>query len=79
MKGLRVSLEGDIFSAWKQNSTASASTIAELTGAFRYRHWLAHGRYWVPKLGKKYDYEGVYSLADSVFHNFPFFAVQSIP
>lgn len=72
-KGSRASLEGDIFSAWKRNSTVTASTISELTGAFKYRHWLAHGRYWKPKLGKKYDYQGVYSLAESVFNSFPFF------
>ena len=71
-KGPRASLEGDIFSAWKRKSTVPASTISELIGAFRYRHWLAHGRYWVPKLGRQYDYQGVYLLAEFIFDTFPF-------
>lgn len=71
-KGSQAALEEDIFLAWKQNSTVSASLMSELTGAFKYRHWLAHGRYWVPRLGKRYDYQTVYLLAESVFESFPF-------
>lgn len=77
VKDSRVSLERDIFSSWKRNSDVTASTISELTGAFKYRHWLAHGRYWTPRLGKKYDYQGVYWLAESVFDSFPFFPDQA--
>ena len=55
----RVSLEDDILPAWRQNSSVSPRVIANLKDAFRYRHWLAHGRYWEPKLGRKYDYQGL--------------------
>lgn len=37
--------------------------ISELITAFKYRHWLAHGRYWEPKLGRIYDYYSLYDLA----------------
>jgi hypothetical protein len=52
---------------------AERSLIGELRGAFRFRHWLAHGRYWTPKLGRRYNYEDVYALADETFKSFPFF------
>ena len=69
-KGTHASLEDDIFIAWKEN-TESGYIISELRGAFKYRHWLAHGRYWEPKLGKKYDYFSVFTLAQTVFDSFP--------
>ena len=59
-KGSRVSLEDDILDKWKEYSSAPVKIIGDLKGAFKYRHWLAHGRYWEPKLGQKYDYYSVY-------------------
>jgi len=67
----RVSLEEDIFEAWKEHSTGSRQLIGELRGAFKFRHWLAHGHYWEPKLGRRYDFIFVYSLADLVLSAFP--------
>jgi len=75
-KGLRASLGKDILSAWGKHTSVSAKLIGDLRGAFRYRHWLAHGRYWVPKLGQKYDYDSVYKLAQIVFSSFPFMSVR---
>ena len=71
-KRMRISLEDDIFSAWTDNSSVASSVLSDLRGAFKYRHWLAHGRYWEPKLGQKYDYQSLYVLAKSVFDNLPF-------
>ena len=65
------SLEDDIFRIWKQESSVSSSVISDLKGAFKYRHWLAHGRYWVPKFGQ-YDYHDIYTLAEEIFNSFPF-------
>ena len=67
----RVSLEEDIFETWKQNSTGSSQLIGELRGAFKFRHWLAHGQYWRPKLGRKYDFSYVYLLAENVLNALP--------
>lgn len=71
-KGSHASLEDDIFTAWKDNTSLSSSIASDLKGVFRYRHWLAHGRYWEPKLGRKYDYFSVFTLAQIVFSSFPF-------
>jgi hypothetical protein len=57
---------------WKREPTIRAGLISDLIGAFRYRDWLAHGRYWPPKLGRKYDYESVYKLAEDILDSFPF-------
>lgn len=65
-----VRLEDEIFQTWRQESPASRALIGELRGAFKFRHWLAHGRYWEPKLGRKYDFNFVYSLADDVLSAF---------
>jgi hypothetical protein len=75
-KGSRASLEEDILSAWKEHTSVPAKLIGDLRGAFKYRHWLAHGRYWTPKLGQKYDYDSVYELTETVFKSFPFMSVR---
>ena len=62
----------DIFSEWQQHSDVSQSVIADMNRAFRYRHWLAHGRYWKPKIGQEYDYDDIYTLAESIYGSFPF-------
>ena len=69
--GVRVSLEDEILAVWLEYSSAGRSTISELRGAFKYRHWLAHGRYWVPKLGRIYDYPTVFVMATNALASFP--------
>lgn len=71
-KGSHASLEDDIFTAWEENTSSSHAIVSDLKGAFKYRHWLAHGRYWEPKFGRKYDYDSVFTLAQIVFDSFPF-------
>jgi len=71
-KGFRVSLEEEILEQWKIHGKASNRLIGELRGAFKFRHWLAHGRYWIPKLGQKYDYYSLYVLAERVQTAFTF-------
>jgi hypothetical protein len=66
----RVSLDEDIFEAWKENMTQHRRLIGELRGAFRFRHWIAHGRYWVKPSGK-YDFNSIYLLAENVLNTFP--------
>jgi len=70
-KGSRASLEDEILDAWKIHSNIPNKIISDLRSAFKYRHWLAHGRYWTPKLGRKYDYFSVYTLGQIVFNNIP--------
>jgi uncharacterized protein YutE (UPF0331/DUF86 family) len=74
-KGVRVSLDEEIFEIWKEHTIGSTSMIGELRAAFRFRHWLAHGRYWHPKF-PRYDYLAVYSLAESVMNSLPLFGPE---
>ncbi|MGA3082608.1 MAG: hypothetical protein ABSD44_14745 [Terracidiphilus sp.] len=66
-----VSLEKDILDAWSCHASEAHQIIGELRSAFKFRHWLAHGRYWTPKLGRKYDFQLLYILALTVFENLP--------
>jgi hypothetical protein len=67
------SLEDEIFQAWIDNYSGTRSIIGDLRSVFKFRHWLAHGRYWTPKLGRRYDFGGVFALADLTLYSFPFF------
>ncbi len=71
IKGLRASLEEEILEGWKLHSTIEAHTIGQIKGAFKFRHWIAHGRYWVPKIGQSYDFPSVYQIASAVLNGFP--------
>jgi hypothetical protein len=68
----KVRLDEDILEGWRLHTSAPASLIGELRGAFRFRHWLAHGRYWTPKLGRKYNFDYVHLTASSIISGFPF-------
>lgn len=68
----RASFEDEILTAWSDHTSVPRSLIGEIRGAFKYRHWLAHGRYRIPKLGRKFDYDSIYLLADKVHNEFPF-------
>jgi hypothetical protein len=68
--GQHVRLEDDILATWRREHPELGSLIGELVGAFKFRHWLAHGRYWRPKHGRKYDYQSIYGLAVSILASF---------
>jgi hypothetical protein len=70
-KSARLDLDPELFDAWSQHASGVRPLIGELRGAFKYRHWLAHGRYWTPQLGRKYDFEFLYRLADAVYCTLP--------
>lgn len=70
-KNVQASLDEDIFEAWARNTNTSPQIISNLKGAFKFRHWIAHGRYWTPKLGSKYDYHDICALAELIHNSFP--------
>ncbi len=72
-KQLRASLEDDILKLWKQTYPQSKAIISNYIGALKYRHWLAHGRYFEPKLGQKYDFPTIVSIAEAIYHGLPFY------
>jgi hypothetical protein len=71
-KRYNVRLDDDIFATWQEIYPINKKLIGDLRGAFIFRHWLAHGRHSVLKIGCKYDYQSIYALADAVFATFPF-------
>lgn len=73
-RGNRASLEDDILSIWQRNLSGGTKLIGELRGAFKLRHWLAHGRYWTPKLGRQYDFLSIYDLASLTLERLPLLA-----
>lgn len=61
--GFRAHLENDIFNAWEVHAPGMKGLISELRQAFKYRHWLAHGRYWLLKVQiDRFDFQYLYSL-----------------
>lgn len=72
VREIRASLEDEISEIWKANTIGSTKLIGDLRGAFKFRHWMAHGRYL--KRGQAFDYVSVYSLALQALSSFPLMA-----
>ena len=70
-KETHVSLDDDLLDTWIEHSDVRRELVREIRSAFRYRHWLAHGRYWNPKLGRQYDFASIYGLASDIDQAFP--------
>lgn len=63
--GLRIRLE-DILDVWAEETASTKVDVGRFKGALGFRHWLAHGRWWVPKLGQKYDPAGLVLIVESL-------------
>jgi hypothetical protein len=64
-----VSLEEVLLEQWKVHNPSIRQVIADLRAAFKYRHWLAHGRYWLPKLSVNVtttNFYNLYTLAEQL-------------
>lgn len=59
----RARLDNDLLFCWRDHSGVSKALVRDLIGAFNYRNWLAHGRYWTPRFGRRYDFSTVYPIA----------------
>jgi len=70
----RIPLKEEILRVWKEEFPKLKSIIDPYIEALNYRHWLAHGRWWKPKVryDEKYDFDTVYRLAQSIYDNIPF-------
>ncbi len=57
----KIRLEEDILDAWREHGSHPGikRAASEFKGALTLRHWLAHGRYWKPKLGRAAGYDPV--------------------
>ena len=65
-KGNKISLEEDIIEAWKGNT--GDRSFSDFLGLLKYRHWLAHGRYWAPKIGRAYSFDIAYEISANIFN-----------
>jgi len=63
----KVRFEEDILDTWSEHRPEIRSDLGRLKGAMKYRHWLAHGRYWVPKIGWRYDPGGLIQMITNLF------------
>jgi hypothetical protein len=66
---LKVRLDEDILETWAAIVPRAKARIGDLRGSLNYRHWLAHGRYWVPKLGRQYDPTGLLRIITKLFED----------
>lgn len=55
-----------LLDSWKQVHPQIAQLAGDLLAAFRYRHWLAHGRYWVFR-GNAISHDLLFHLASRLF------------
>jgi hypothetical protein len=57
----KIRLEADILDAWRKHggSARRKNAIGQFKGVLKLRHWLAHGRYWRPKLGRALGFDPV--------------------
>lgn len=62
----RIRLE-DILDTWATKIPIAKTDIRTFKGALRFRHWLAHGRYWAPKFGQAYDPTALVRIITSLF------------
>lgn len=61
----RISFESDILNVWEEIYPQTRRYFQPIRAALKYRHWLAHGRYWLLK-SPVMDFEELYSLAETL-------------
>ena len=71
-KGASISLGRDILPIWRICRPELRYLIGTILGAFNYRDWIAHGRYWTPALGQKYDFLTVFQIDLAARSHFTF-------
>jgi hypothetical protein len=62
-RGRRPRPDEDILNLWAINlDPAEREVISTLRRMFKFRHWMAHGRYW--NVGTVHSFQDVYPVAD---------------
>lgn len=62
-KGRHARLDEDILAVWYNNvAPTERALISKLRGMLKFRHWMAHGRYW--NVGTEHSFQDVYLVAD---------------
>jgi len=63
----KVRLDEDILGAFKNEGIP----VNDFRGALKLRHWLAHGRYWHPRLGRGYLPSDVFDISQALIDSIP--------
>lgn len=62
-------LDKDIFPIWKEHLDGPGrQVLSSLKGMLKYRHWIAHGRYW--QFSPNHSYTDAYILAYTILTQF---------
>jgi hypothetical protein len=68
----RVEFKEHILDIWIKYNPNN-ELLKELNTIFKYRHWIAHGRYWLLKMNpSKYDFQYLHVLCSQIKDNFGF-------
>jgi hypothetical protein len=63
----RIALEDHLLDAWMDCQPDTKSRAGDFIGALKLRNWLAHGRYWTPKLARQsYSPGDVFDICDGL-------------
>ena len=69
--GPKIRLSEDILGALVKEYPSCSMAIGQFRGILNLRDWLAHGRYWVPKLGRQYTPEDAFEVVVRLFEIMP--------
>lgn len=70
-RGFKAKLREDILRVWAEKYPSSKSVVSDFRGAMNFRDWVAHGRYWTPRLGRKYLPESVFGISAKLLNAIP--------
>jgi hypothetical protein len=59
----RIRLKEDILTVWCEEAPHVVRQVRDYEAALQLRHWLAHGRYWTPKIPGNYSPNDIYDIA----------------
>jgi uncharacterized protein YutE (UPF0331/DUF86 family) len=65
-KKKRVRFDEDLLALWANHYPNLKKYVSELRAALKFRHWLAHGRYWQRPTNGRFDYASIYDLAMAI-------------
>jgi hypothetical protein len=68
----RALFDEDLLGFWANHHPELKRYLSELRAALRFRHWLAHGRYWRRPTNGRFDYLSIYFLAQMIL-SFPLY------
>lgn len=69
--GENARLKSDLLAIWKECYPQYKALLSGFIQCLNYRNWLAHGRYWVPKIGRQYDFSMIYELCKDIEDSLP--------